>query len=185
MSSPDVERSRKLAADKDRDATLDMLSQAVGDGRLTMEEYESRMSSALTARTYADLDTVVSDLPEDAPRPGPPAVAVDNLVAIFGNETRKGQWTVPTHFAATSICGDCHIEMGQARLQGQVTRIDVTALFGSVTLLVPEGLDVRLSGPVIFGSKSIKLRRRVRPGSPVLDVRCQVLFGSVTVKRRG
>jgi hypothetical protein len=184
MSTPDIGRNRKLAADKDRDATLDMLARAVADGRLTMEEYENRITAALTARTFADLDTVVSDLPEDAPRPAPLVAADDNITAIFGNETRKGQWTVPVHFSVTSIFGDCHIEMKQARLQGPVVRIDAIAFFGSVTILVPDGIDVRLTGPAFFGSKSVKLRR-ARAGAPVLNVRCTILFGSVTVKRRG
>lgn len=180
MTSRDVRRSGKLAADKDRDVSLDMLARAVSEGRLTVEEYESRMTGALTARTFNDISAVVADLPEEMPAPALP-VAEAKLVAIFGNETRKGEWSVPEYLLAKSIFGDCHIEMGQARLQGKVTRIDAIARFGSITIIVPDGIDVRLTGHAIFGSKATKLRRRVRPGSPILDVRCDILFGSVTV----
>jgi hypothetical protein len=189
MSPPEIGPSGKLASDKDRDAAVEMLTVAVTEGRLTMEEYDQRTTSALTARTFGDIDAVVSDLPDEAPAPAPimPATSGDDLTAIFGNETRKGHWNVPERFAATAIVGDCHIEMGQARLQGKVTRIDATAILGSVTIFVPDNIDVRLTGLAVLGTKSVKLRRRrwTRPGGPVLEISCRVLLGSVTVKRRG
>lgn len=195
MNSPDISRSGKLAADKDRDLALDMLARAVAEGRLTMEEYEGRITRALTARTFADIDAVIADLPAEGTAPAPaapvpvqgipvPAIPDEAVVAFFGNETRKGHWTVPAHFTAKSAFGDCHIELQQARLQSRVTTIDAVARFGSVSIQAPDGFDVRLTGRAIFGSKNVKARRRVRPGSPVLLVRCDVLFGSVTVRRK-
>jgi hypothetical protein len=48
-----------------------MLGTAYGEGRLTRDEYDARLEGALSARTYADLDKVVADLP--AAQATPPA----------------------------------------------------------------------------------------------------------------
>jgi hypothetical protein len=51
------------AADADRDRAVSFLSTAYTEGRLGKDEYDARLETALSARTYADLDEVVSDLP--------------------------------------------------------------------------------------------------------------------------
>jgi hypothetical protein len=57
------------ASDPERDATVERLSVATGDGRLTLEEFSQRMDRATTARTRAELDRLVADLPTTQPRP--------------------------------------------------------------------------------------------------------------------
>jgi len=51
------------AADADRDRAVGLLNTAYTEGRLSKDEYDARLESALSARTYADLDQVVTDLP--------------------------------------------------------------------------------------------------------------------------
>ena len=51
------------AADADRDRVAGILSTAYSEGRLSRDEYDARLQSALSARVYADLDDVVTDLP--------------------------------------------------------------------------------------------------------------------------
>jgi hypothetical protein len=51
------------AADADRDRAVRLLNTAYTEGRLSKDEYDTRLESALSARTYADLDQVVTDLP--------------------------------------------------------------------------------------------------------------------------
>jgi hypothetical protein len=51
------------AADADRDRVVGFLGTAYTEGRLSKDEYDARLESALTARTYADLDQLVADLP--------------------------------------------------------------------------------------------------------------------------
>src|SRR6516164_10225207 len=54
------------ASDAERDAALERLSAATGDGRLTLEEFSQRMDRATTAKTRAELDRLVTDLPTEA-----------------------------------------------------------------------------------------------------------------------
>ena len=56
-------RGNLRAADADRDRVVEFLKLAFSEGRLSKDEYDDRVDSALSARTYADLDQVVTDLP--------------------------------------------------------------------------------------------------------------------------
>jgi Domain of unknown function (DUF1707)/Domain of unknown function (DUF4190) len=57
------ERGRMRASDTDRDRVVELLNAAYSEGRLSKDEYDGRLDSALSARTYADLDQIVADLP--------------------------------------------------------------------------------------------------------------------------
>jgi uncharacterized protein DUF1707/uncharacterized protein DUF4190 len=67
-------RGKVRAADADRDRVAGVLGTAYSEGRLSREEYDARLETALSARTYADLDQVVNDLPVRA-APAEPALA--------------------------------------------------------------------------------------------------------------
>lgn len=56
------------ASDDDREAIVMRLHGAATEGRIGSDELEHRVSVALKARTYAELDATVSDLP-GLPRP--------------------------------------------------------------------------------------------------------------------
>jgi hypothetical protein len=56
-------RGQMRAADVDRDRAVSFLTTAFTEGRLTKDEYDARVETALQARTYSDLDMVVTDLP--------------------------------------------------------------------------------------------------------------------------
>ena len=68
-------RGQMRAADADRDRAVSYLTTAYTEGRLAKDEYDVRLETALSARTYADLDQVVTDLPGarigPVPRRGP------------------------------------------------------------------------------------------------------------------
>jgi hypothetical protein len=66
------ERGKMRAADVDRDRVVEILKTAYTEGRLTKDEYDDRVADALSARTYADLDVLVADLPGARPVMVPP-----------------------------------------------------------------------------------------------------------------
>ena len=51
------------AADADRDRVAGILGTAYSEGRLSRDEYDARLDSAMSARTFGDLDPLVTDLP--------------------------------------------------------------------------------------------------------------------------
>ena len=81
------------------------------------------------------------------------------------------------------MLGDCHLEMQQAVIEQQVTTINARVRLGSVTIWVPDGVDVRLTGRAVLGAKSSEVSGVPEPGAPVLVVHCDVLLGAINVKR--
>jgi len=51
------------ASDADREQIVSQLHKAATEGRIASDELEQRVSAALTAKTYAELDATVADLP--------------------------------------------------------------------------------------------------------------------------
>ncbi|WP_104525545.1 DUF1707 SHOCT-like domain-containing protein [Blastococcus atacamensis] len=56
------------AADSDRTAVATTLGRAMSEGRLTVAEYDGRLSRAYAARTFGELAELTADLPR-TPRP--------------------------------------------------------------------------------------------------------------------
>lgn len=174
------------ASDADRDRVVEALAAASAEGRLTLEEYSERSDAALVARTLGDLAGLTADLPAaslPAVPNGDAAAVPEEITAVLGNESRKGPWVVPPRMNVRSVLGDCHLEMQKAIIGQHVTTIDATVRFGSVTIFVPDGIDVRMSGRAVLGAKSSELRGEPKPGAPVIVVRCNVFCGAVTVRR--
>ena len=60
------------ASDADRDAVADRLRRAAIEGRLDPDELDERLETALSAKTYGELDRLVADLPGVPATPRPP-----------------------------------------------------------------------------------------------------------------
>jgi hypothetical protein len=72
------------ASTADRDRAVEVITRAYTEGRLTKDEHDARVERAMTAATFAELDSVVIDLPGAGP-PQPPAQVVpagNNALAI-------------------------------------------------------------------------------------------------------
>ena len=73
------ERGKMRACDADRDRVVELLNVAYSEGRLSRGEHDNRLESALSARTYADLDQIVTDLPEARADVAPRASMINGL----------------------------------------------------------------------------------------------------------
>jgi hypothetical protein len=65
MSQGGVGDPNLRASDADRDRIVEQLRQHTAEGRLTMDEFEQRMSAAYAAKTYGELAELTRDLPVD------------------------------------------------------------------------------------------------------------------------
>ena len=92
------------ASHDDRDRVVETLRVAGGDGRLTAEELDARVESALSARTLGELAMLTADLPvvtSEAP------LAKDVLVVdqTGSRYERSGRWVVPKRIEVrTKLC---------------------------------------------------------------------------------
>jgi hypothetical protein len=79
-----VPRAQMRASTADRDRAVEVITRAYTEGRLTKDEHDARVGRAMTATTFAELDSVVIDLPGAGPPPPPAPVAPqgNNALAI-------------------------------------------------------------------------------------------------------
>ena len=56
------------ASDADRHQVAEVLRDAAGDGRLTLDELQERLDGVYSARTYAELERFTRDLPASRQR---------------------------------------------------------------------------------------------------------------------
>ncbi len=105
------------AADADRDRVAEFLNTAYIEGRLSKDEYDARLERALSARTYAELDQVVTDLPVARPAMVTP-MARTNGLAIASFACGLGQFIFgPLATIPAIVFG--HIARGQIRRTGE------------------------------------------------------------------
>jgi hypothetical protein len=103
-------------------------------------------------------------------------------VAIFSSSRRIGRWTLAKKLDSVAIFGSCLIDLRQADIPPEGGRIDGVALFGSVQILVPQGLNVRVNGVSIFGSATGSGDIVGDDDAPWIDIEGVAIFGSVEVK---
>lgn len=171
----------RRVSDREREQALTILAEAAGDGRITLEEHAERAAAAWSARMRSELDALLDDL-DEAPVWAASLSPGADLRAVLGNESRKGRWIVPRVLRATSVLGDCHIELQDALLSSDRTVIEATAILGSVTVFIPAGVNVVLTGSAVLGAKSSRPASTPRSATPLIEVRCKVVMGSVTVR---
>jgi Domain of unknown function (DUF1707) len=183
-SSPPVQVPAVRASDQERDAATQQLQQAFAEGRLDDTEFDGRMRTALTARTRADLDALLADLPSAGPASRTldgPATAPGRLAVAFkGPVRRAGRWRVPERYRAVVYKGSGWLDLRAAELTAPVTTLVAVAYKSRVTILVPPGVRVEASG---FGADTDTDPGAIVPANaPVVHVRGFSYKGSVQVR---
>jgi uncharacterized protein DUF1707/cell wall-active antibiotic response 4TMS protein YvqF len=165
-----------------------LLTEAAGDGRLTLGEHADRAGQAYTARTLGELSALTADLAA----PGAQPIRLDarrSVAAIFARERRDGRWVVPESLPVTAIFGEVVLDLREALLQSRQVTVFATVIAGHVQLIVPEGVAVEITGTGFLSRRSVRGSSPAapRPGSapgadpglPVIEVRTFALWGTV------
>jgi uncharacterized protein DUF1707/cell wall-active antibiotic response 4TMS protein YvqF len=172
-----------LASDAEREGTVELLRQAVADGRLTLEEFSDRVGLAQVARTDQDLAVLGSDLPATPIPAAPPDTAGHR--ALCSRLVRSGPWEVPPRSAYRCLFGTIELDLAQARLTAPETVIEIFNLFGTVTLIVPEGVRVSMEGGGPFASQVIHSPHAPPvEGAPVLRIKASGPGGTLYVRNQ-
>jgi len=172
------------AGHADRDAVVERLREAAGDGRIDLEELEERIEKALTARTYGELEALTADLPAPgapAPAAGPEETLV--LKTAAGHIRQDGHWVVPQRIVARSGMGHIKLDFTRAECPHREVWLEIDAGMGEVRIVVPHGWSVRTHDlSVGFGSVRNRASAPPAPGMPVLRVTGTSRVGTVVVR---
>ncbi|WP_369367711.1 DUF1707 domain-containing protein [Streptomyces sp. CG4] len=75
------------ASHADRDRVVEALAAAAGEGRLTHEELDERVTAALSARSLGQLAVLTADLPQET-APAPAAAAAKDVAGSSSSTPR-------------------------------------------------------------------------------------------------
>ncbi len=179
------------ASDRERDAATQRLQEAFAEGRLDDAEFDERMRTALSARTRADLDQLLADLPAGAtPAAGQAGQTVALAtpapgrfgVAFKSSIRRAGRWRVPDRYTAVVYKGSGWLDLRAAELTAPVTTLLAVAYKSRVTVLVPPGVRVEVGG---LGADTDTDPAAVVPAdAPLVHIRGVTYKGTVEVRSR-
>lgn len=107
---------------------------------------------------------------------------LNNFLLFSGTEVRS-QSKDFRGGSITAIFGGAEIDLRDAELSAEGVALDLTTVFGGVTIIVPENVHVEISGIPIFGGWDDKTRQRgEEEGHAVLKLNCLAVFGGVEIR---
>jgi hypothetical protein len=186
MSTVADERSPELrASDADREAVAIRLREHLVAGRLTFDELSERLDATYSARTVAELEQITRDLPERLPAPASRRKPTHWSVAVMSGVERKSRWRLDERTTAVALMGSVDLDLRRAEITSDVAEITAVAVMGSVEILVPEGVEVELTGFALMGAKEERVADvPPLPGAPLVRVRAFALMGAVEVRSK-
>ncbi|KAF4408830.1 DUF1707 SHOCT-like domain-containing protein [Streptomyces lycii] len=196
------------ASDADRERVVEVLREALAEGRLDMDEFDQRLDAAYTSRTYGELEPLTRDLPVPGGPPVAPPLPADRRAAgsparwseriggrpsstygvgILGGFQRKGGWVVPRRFTAVTVMGGGEIDLRDARFEDREVVIRCFAVMGGASVVVPPGVEVDVRGIGIMGGfdqSGADDHELPVPGAPRVVVTGFAFWGGVGVIRK-
>jgi uncharacterized protein DUF1707 len=183
-------------SDTDREQAAEVLREAAGQGRISLDELDERLESAYAAKTYADLAALTHDLPPSGRMPVPPvqgATQVSRIggtpgakfsVAIMSGARRAGRWVVPRTYVSVAVMGGVELDLREAQFSEAVVTLHAYTVMGGIQITVPEDVEVDVSGLAFMGGFDHNASGPGVPGAPQVRVLGFALMGGVEVRRK-
>lgn len=157
MTVPEISPRDLRVSDAERAHTLSLLERATGRGLITVGEFSERSGRVIRAKTRADLNLLLLDLPglQLSGRPYDPALPdewsaapppVGEVLQLKGYGSRQftGHWTAPALIVVSGTGAGTTLDFTQARWTTPVVTIRFESNLGGTThLRVPSGTQIR------------------------------------------
>lgn len=192
MTGPAVDPKTLRVSDDERSHVLSLLEKATGRGLIDLDEYSRRSAVVIAAKTRADLNAVLIDLPglrlagrtidaaaraTSQPRPptpgysGAPAATGPGVLELtgWGSRSFRGHWLAPAHVVIGGFGASTTLDFSRATLSSTTITVEFRANFGGSTQIVlPRGGTVRFDGLSMRGGN---VNNKIPPGGGgVLDL---------------
>jgi len=190
-----------------KNSAIDTLTDRFARNDIPMDEYERLVADVNRAQDFREL-AVIEDIVSGAAGPAPqsapyraaasPAGRVDpdspfigeenvqSSYAVLSERRLTGEWLRKPNAAVLSFLGSHVVDMRGMELPPGPTTLEAFALLGSVEIVVPQELAVRMEAVPVAGEVRIgkAVETRERAGEPVLVITGNAILGSIEVKRR-
>ena len=132
----------------EREAIIAKLHLATEEGRLDLDEFADRSRQAYEARTYAEVEGLLADLPETTGTLAVPVGAglgtangpLRNAPQPEGSSVeRKGDWAVPPKIIVKALGSSVKLDCRHARIHSSTVDLDVNLIAASLRSSSPKG----------------------------------------------
>jgi hypothetical protein len=170
------------ASTADRETVVARLQEAMGEGRISPEEFGQRADAAYRAVHRTELDGLVADIPGK----GHPVEIVgqrtpEKVTGVFG-DIKLAVASSPPRQAGT-VFGDVRVDLRGLRTGQDRLDLHLSTVFGDVDVIVAEGVDAELHGWTVFGDRKVELAPVPRlAGTPLVVVHARTVFGDLRLR---
>ncbi|WP_414937054.1 DUF1707 SHOCT-like domain-containing protein [Amycolatopsis sp. cmx-11-51] len=188
-------------SDADREQVAQVLHAAMSEGRITINELEERLTIVYAAKTVGDLEPVTADLPRNRSAIQPATSRALGLpddrigghpgsgasIAVMSGASRKGSWVVPPQHNSFAFWGGTDIDLRHARFAEKNTTITAVAIMGGIDIVVPDDINVDVTGIGFMGAFELEDRAgtpAAPPTAPTVKITGLAFWGAVIVKRK-
>jgi class 3 adenylate cyclase len=180
------------ASDAEREYVVDVLRAHCSEGRIDLDEFSERINKVYAARTIGELNDICADLPVptsqggEAREPSRARRAVKWTIGIMSGPNRRGRWRIEGETTAVAFMGAVNLDLRDAEIAGDEITIRAFAMMGGVDIIVPEGVEVHISGIPFMGGCDDKTNPDIPilAGAPVVRIKYFAMMGSVSVKSK-
>ncbi|MCT2588818.1 DUF1707 domain-containing protein [Streptomyces sp. N2-109] len=169
------------ASHDDREAVVEQLRDAAAEGRIDLDELDTRLEQALKSKTHAELAVLTADLPRlHSSESRPPLVLKGGM---HGASRGPGRWEVPGHVVARGGMGGVKVDF--TRVQCRLTEVAVEAYgeMAGVTIVIPDAWAADTSGmdPGVGGFTDKTTPDRL-PGTPLIRLTGSAGMAGVVIR---
>ena len=109
---------------------------------------------------------------------------VSRIISVLAETNRRDRWTVAPNTSMVTFLARSHFDFRQVEAEGDVVVIDIICVFGHVTIVVPEGTKVQLSGFSFLASANCDVASPEDTTSPLpkIVVNATTVFGRISIR---
>ena len=178
-----------------RERAIARLSDHYAADGFDVDEFERRVDLVHQAKTPAELEPILADLPAEVSAPIPakralapirPLEESQSVVAIIGGAVKRGGWLHARKVRVVTVLGGAEIDLRDVALPSGVTELRIFALMGGVEVIVPPDLTVHMDGGGLMGGFDQMHRTPASQAedAPILKITGFVCMGGVSVSSR-
>ncbi|HLJ80580.1 MAG TPA: LiaF domain-containing protein [Ktedonobacterales bacterium] len=150
----------------DQATAIEELRERYARGGLPLEEFRQLMGTLMVTTDPAECQAILDRLPPEPAgalsipiarrEPARRSGGGQRISAWFGSVDRSGDlWELGPETEVSAVFGEVRLDVRMARLVEGENILRANALFGEVTIIVPQGLRVYIESQARFGEVSV------------------------------
>ena len=106
------------------------------------------------------------------------------VVAFLSGLVRNGDWVLPRHFRVVAFMGNAELDLTRAHVGAGTSHVEVAAMMGNVTVVVPPELRVECELDAFMASSEVHRRAATATpaDAPLVRITGTAIMSSVEVK---